>query len=288
MASLYTGLKHAALYRKYRPKPCPTVINKILEFLKEKKKAPFLLAVDVACGPGQSTSVLGEHFEFVMGCDISEAQVNEARKANAAANINYCVADAEHIPAADNSVDLVTSSQAAHWFDFPAFCKEVDRVLKPSGCLAVYARNHGIFLHDDVKIAKKLNELFSSFYSKTLNSTFPVETWRDLYLQELVIPYPQFQREIVLDPIISKAPDTIMIKFIKKDSVVYGIEGLAEIQKDSNCVQFLIKIVSNPAVEIIYCHVGGPSWSKTKLMVGCTGFYFNVYVHLLLWGKIKE
>ncbi|XP_072043133.1 putative methyltransferase DDB_G0268948 [Amphiura filiformis] len=199
MASLYTGLKHASLYSKYRPKPSAAVINKILEFLKEKKKASFLSAVDVGCGSGQSTPVLGEYFESVLGCDISEAQVNEARKANTAPNIKYCVADAEHIPVADNSVDLVTCSMAVHWFDFPAFCKEVDRVLKPSGCLAVYARNHGIFLHDDDKIAKKLNETFSSFYCKTLNSTFSMEILRGIYQQELVIPYPEFERHVLYE-----------------------------------------------------------------------------------------
>ncbi|XP_072043132.1 putative methyltransferase DDB_G0268948 [Amphiura filiformis] len=172
MASLYTGLKHAALYRKYRPKPCPTVINTILEFLKEKKKVLFLSAVDVGCGSGQSTPVLGEYFESVLGCDISEAQVNEARKANTAPNIKYCVADAEHIPVPDNSVDLITCSQAAHWFDFPAFCNEVDRVLQPFGCLAVYAHNQRMFLHADDKIAKKLNEIFSSVSRQYANNYF--------------------------------------------------------------------------------------------------------------------
>ena len=74
----------------------------------------------------------------------------------------HSVADAEHLPVDDESVDLVTVSQAAHWLNFPAFCKEVDRVLTPHGCLAVYARNHLRLLHDDDDIANKLNELFIS------------------------------------------------------------------------------------------------------------------------------
>ncbi|XP_072043127.1 putative methyltransferase DDB_G0268948 [Amphiura filiformis] len=217
MASEFTGLKHAALYSKYRPKPSPAVINNILEFLKEKKKSPCLLAVDVACGSGQSTDVLGEYFESVLGCDISDAQVNEARKANTAPNINYCVADAEHIPVADNSVDLVTCSQAAHWFDFPAFCKEVDRVLKPSGCLAVYAAsaNHPRFLHDDDKIATKLSEIVSSFYSETLNGYwgFPLERHHKIYQEELKIPYPRFQR-MMQTLGVDKSPDEIIFKTV--------------------------------------------------------------------------
>ena len=39
---------------------------------------------------------------------------------------------------ADNSVDLVTSAQAMHWFDLDKFYAEVKRVLKRSGVLATY------------------------------------------------------------------------------------------------------------------------------------------------------
>ncbi|XP_072032389.1 putative methyltransferase DDB_G0268948 [Amphiura filiformis] len=201
MASSFTGLNHAALYNKYRPKPCPMVITKILEFLKEKKKTQFLSAVDVACGSGQSTPVLGEYFESVLGCDISEAQVSEATKTNTAPNIKYCVADAEHIPVADNSVDLVTCSDAAHWFDFPAFCKEVDRVLKPFGCLVVYARlrNDQKILHEDDKIATKLDDLYTKFRYDRLKGYWevPIEKHDNMYRHDFHINYPDCQRHVV-------------------------------------------------------------------------------------------
>ena len=44
---------------------------------------------------------------------------------------------AETLPLDPNSVKLVTVASAAHWLDFPRFSQEVDRVLKPGGCLAV-------------------------------------------------------------------------------------------------------------------------------------------------------
>ena len=37
-----------------------------------------------------------------------------------------------------SSVHLVTTCQAVHWFDLPAFYREVDRVLVPGGVLAIY------------------------------------------------------------------------------------------------------------------------------------------------------
>lgn len=39
---------------------------------------------------------------------------------------------------ADGSVDLVTSGQAAHWFDYPKFWKELTRVLRPGGSVCLY------------------------------------------------------------------------------------------------------------------------------------------------------
>lgn len=36
-------------------------------------------------------------------------------------------------------MDLVTAASALHWFDLPAFYREVRRVLKPHGCLAAWA-----------------------------------------------------------------------------------------------------------------------------------------------------
>jgi SAM-dependent methyltransferase len=42
------------------------------------------------------------------------------------------------IPLPDHSVDLVTSAQAAHWFDLPVFFRECQRVLKiGQGILAI-------------------------------------------------------------------------------------------------------------------------------------------------------
>lgn len=45
--------------------------------------------------------------------------------------------EAEKLPFADSSVDLVTVMSAFHWFDRPRFLQEALRVLKPHGCLAL-------------------------------------------------------------------------------------------------------------------------------------------------------
>lgn len=44
---------------------------------------------------------------------------------------------AEELPFPDGSVDLLTASSAAHWFDRLRFLDEAKRVLKARGCIAL-------------------------------------------------------------------------------------------------------------------------------------------------------
>lgn len=44
---------------------------------------------------------------------------------------------AEELPFPNSSVDLLTASSAAHWFDQPRFQAEANRVLKPQRCIAL-------------------------------------------------------------------------------------------------------------------------------------------------------
>ena len=50
---------------------------------------PLKLAVDIGCGTGQSTRPLAPYFEKVLGFDISEAQLENARKEETPDNVEY-------------------------------------------------------------------------------------------------------------------------------------------------------------------------------------------------------
>lgn len=67
------------------------------------------------------------------------------------------VSQAEKINADDGSVELVTACQAAHWFDLPAFYREVHRVLVPNGVLALYGYECPGFVTGDVERDEKLD-----------------------------------------------------------------------------------------------------------------------------------
>ncbi|NXO05099.1 TMT1 methyltransferase, partial [Rhinopomastus cyanomelas] len=134
---MFEGRGHAAVYQKYRFEPGEELRRVILSYLKEKRTNPVELVVDVGCGSGQGTRFLAEHFKKVVGTDISEAQIQEAKDAPSLPNVSYLVCPAEQLPFEDASVDLLTSFTAAHWFDTERFMREANRVLRPGGCVAI-------------------------------------------------------------------------------------------------------------------------------------------------------
>ncbi|XP_062406450.1 putative methyltransferase DDB_G0268948 [Sardina pilchardus] len=134
---LFEGKEHALSYWKYRISPSEEIINKILNFLGKHRSRPFELVVDVGCGSGQGTVLLGPHFSKAVGTDISPAQLEMARQHSSAENITYRECPAEELPFENGTVDLVTSIVAFHWFDQPRFLKEADRILRPQGCLSL-------------------------------------------------------------------------------------------------------------------------------------------------------
>ena len=51
-------------------------------------------------------------------------------------------------------MDLMTVASAVHWFDLPAFIREVDRVLKPGGCVAVIGTYRIRTVHHENELIK--------------------------------------------------------------------------------------------------------------------------------------
>jgi SAM-dependent methyltransferase len=168
MTSLFKATHQAKNYASYRPTYPSTVYAKILSSIQHckhddgnNKTDAKLLAIDVGCGTGQATVALAEHFDQVIGIDPSEAQLQHATSHS---RVSYQVGQETCLPAADGTVAAVTSSQAAHWFDISKFYQEVDRVLKPGGCLALWM--YGNFeIHGDDELQTMIVD---SFYEDLL------------------------------------------------------------------------------------------------------------------------
>lgn len=163
---LFEGAAHAASYAAFRPSYPPSVLEAISTFITSHSGSGFNTAVDVACGSGQSTFFLTQLFQRVVGVDISQAQVDNARAKSKekpipeGKEIEFKVGSSDNIPVDSSSVDLVSCAQAWHWFEPNGFYREAERVLKPTGTLAVYGYGN-VEVHDE-----RCNHLVSDFYRK--------------------------------------------------------------------------------------------------------------------------
>ena len=65
------------------------------------------------------------HSSKIIGLDISETQLDVARREVVDDSLTFEIGSCENIPVEDGSVDVVTAVQAAHYFNIPLFLKEV-------------------------------------------------------------------------------------------------------------------------------------------------------------------
>jgi SAM-dependent methyltransferase len=129
----FADMDEAARYAASRPFFHPLAIARAGKAIGLQQTVP--LALDVACGTGQSTKALAAIADRVIGLDISRSMLAHAQ---ADARIQYLTARAEALPVRSGTASLVTSALAFHWFDRRRFLSEARRVLLEGGYLLIY------------------------------------------------------------------------------------------------------------------------------------------------------
>ncbi|MDX6576078.1 MAG: hypothetical protein QOE96_2031 [Blastocatellia bacterium] len=98
--------------------------------LKEKK------VVEIGSGRGGGASYIARHLQpgSMTGIDISKNAVEFCKNYYSVDGLSFTQGDAENIPLADNSVDVVVNLESSHCYGSMAqFLSEVHRVLSPNG-----------------------------------------------------------------------------------------------------------------------------------------------------------
>jgi SAM-dependent methyltransferase len=91
--------------------------------------------VELGAGTGRLTGRLLELGHDVLATDPLQEMLDHLVERHP--DVRVAQAPAEQIPAATRSVDTVVAAQAFHWFDHPVALKEIARVLKPEGRIAL-------------------------------------------------------------------------------------------------------------------------------------------------------
>lgn len=166
-------------YAVYRPSYPLDLVNELADLCFTQNRA-----LDCGCGTGQLSVLLAKRFEEVIATDASSAQIEKAQKED---NVIYQVALAEQSGLADESVDLITVAQAAHWLDLDKFYKEVERIARPNGILALIT--YGV-LH----VEGSIDTLIQQFYYQTIGPYWPAERQHveDSY-QSLPFPFTEIK-----------------------------------------------------------------------------------------------
>ncbi len=135
--SAYDGL--ADLYDRRRPSYPADAVRAVAALASAASPSGNVL--DVGCGTGIFTRLLAAALPdafSVTGVEPgADMRATAAARSEAGGRIRFVAGSAEALPAASQSIALVTAATAAHWFDRPKFYAEAARVLAPGASLAL-------------------------------------------------------------------------------------------------------------------------------------------------------
>ncbi len=161
-------------YRRYRPTYPEALFGWLGEAAPRRDRA-----WDCGCGSGQASLLLAPHFAHVDATDPSAAQIAKAEPHD---RVHYAVASAEASGLPDGVADLVTVAQAIHWFDIDAFYREVRRVARPTGLLAVIG-------YGFLRVGPEIDALLDHLYRDVVGPFWPPER-RHIDEGYRTIPFP--------------------------------------------------------------------------------------------------
>lgn len=114
----------------------------ISRYLFAARLCRFKKVIDLGCGSGYGSAELARKAEQVMGVDVSEEAIREARERYALPNLQFEVASVDRLPFADGSFQLgVCFEVIEHLENYRDLLAEARRVLAPGGQLVISTPN---------------------------------------------------------------------------------------------------------------------------------------------------
>jgi ubiquinone/menaquinone biosynthesis C-methylase UbiE len=128
--------RHDSLANTYKDFFTPVTTLAIIPLLQAARIKQGSLLLDVATGPGSVASEATKAGAQTIGVDLSPGMIALAQKTHP--DIDFRVAEVEHLPFSDQSFDAVVCNFGLGHFPYPeASIAECVRTLKQGGCIAL-------------------------------------------------------------------------------------------------------------------------------------------------------
>ncbi|WEG10983.1 class I SAM-dependent methyltransferase [Pullulanibacillus sp. KACC 23026] len=163
--------KKSLLYSKFRP-DYPDQL--VIDLKNDNHLTSQSYIADIGSGTGILTKKLLDS-----GFKVYAVEPNDEMRRTAEVDLQHYEqftsvnGSAEHTTLADRSVDLITVAQAFHWFDLEQFRKEAQRIIKPSGKVAVISNEriiHTAINQDIAAVYKRYCPNFIGFSNGLLGA----------------------------------------------------------------------------------------------------------------------
>lgn len=141
--------------------------SEVLDYLWTFIKPSYPKILDIGCGTGISSRQLAEIGADVTAVDRDKFMVEQAVKENI--DIKYYVAEAEHLPFADDTFDVVTAFSSFHWTKHEEALGEIKRVLKNDGVVFIVNKENGSLRTEYKKLMDPLIEHKPNLSAKEYN-----------------------------------------------------------------------------------------------------------------------
>jgi GT2 family glycosyltransferase/SAM-dependent methyltransferase len=133
-----------------------------------------LRVLDIACGTGYGTAILGTAAASVTGVDISQGSVIEARRRYGNKNVQYVVGDCYDLPFDDDSFDVVVANEMIeHVENHDGLINEVKRVLRAGGRFLISTPNKPVYNRYKPPNIFHISEMDINGFETLLRGHFP-------------------------------------------------------------------------------------------------------------------
>lgn len=108
----------------------------VLETVRRPAATSPVIALDIGCGTGQLTQQLQPLCDRLIGLDLAPGMLQFARQQHGHRIHHFICADADALPFAPATLDLVVSNFALQWSEsLPALVQQLFQILRPGGQL---------------------------------------------------------------------------------------------------------------------------------------------------------